>query len=133
MKICYIKEKEETCDFVKRIILRIKRYFNIIEVKESEEKLIYNLPIFKNTKLSKYRINKLCKKIADKLNNQGITNIVLSKHLETVKLLKLKLYCKNLNILDGRLLFKSLIYEIIEYILKIKGKKIEERRYHSIS
>lgn len=133
MKICYIKEKEETCDFVKRIILRIKRYLNIIEVKESEEKLIYNLPIFKDTKLSKYRINKLCKKIAFKLNNQGITNIVLSKHLETFELLKLKLYCKNLNILDGRLLFKSLIYETIEYILKLKGKKIEERRYHFIS
>ena len=83
-------------------------------------KLIYYLPVFADTKLSKYRINRLSKSIVSKLENVGISNIALSQHLETIQLLKLKLYCENMNILDGRLLFKCLSYELIEYILKIK-------------
>lgn len=102
MKICYIKEKEETCDFIKIIITKIKRIFNIIEVKKEQECLFYYLPIFKETKLNKYKINRLVKKISRKLEKDTITNVVLSKYLETVELLKLKLYCKNINILDRK-------------------------------
>lgn len=102
LKICYIKEKEETCDFIKIIITKIKRTFNIIEAKKEQERLIYYLPIFKSTKLNKYRINMLVKKISKKLEKDAITNVVLSKNLETVELLKLKLYCKNINILDRK-------------------------------
>ena len=133
MKVCYIREKEETCDFIKRVIVRIKRIFNIIDIDKNDEKLIYYLPVFADTKLSKYRINRLSKSIVSKLENVGISNIALSKRLETIQLLKLKLYCENINILDGRLLFKCLSYELIEYILKIKNKKMQERRYNIIS
>lgn len=107
--------------------------FNIIDSDKNNEKRIYYLPIFKNTKLSKYKINRLSKKIVNKLENEGISNIALSKHLETIQLLKIKLYVENMNILDGRLLFKCLIYELIEYILNIKNKKMQERRYNIIS
>lgn len=133
MKVCYIREKEETCDFIKRVIVQIKRIFNIIDIDKNDEKLIYYLPVFADTKLSKYRINRLSKSIVSKLENVGISNIALSQHLETIQLLKLKLYCENMNILDGRLLFKCLSYELIEYILKIKNKKMQERRYNIIS
>lgn len=133
LKVCYIREKEETCDFIKRVIVRIKRIFNIIDIDKNDEKLIYYLPVFADTKLSKYRINRLSKSIVSKLENVGISNIALSKRLETIQLLKLKLYCENINILDGRLLFKCLSYELIEYILKIKNKKMQERRYNIIS
>lgn len=133
LKVCYIREKEDTCDFIKRIIVRIKRLFNIIDIVKNNGKLIYYLPIFNGTKLTKYRINKLSMRIVNKLENEGIKNIALSKYLETIPLLKSKLYCKNVNILDGRLLFKCLSYELIEYILNIKNKKIQERRYNFIS
>ena len=133
MKVCYVKEKEDTCDFIKRIIILIKRLFNVIDIVKDNGKLIYYLPIFNSTKLSKYRINKLSMRIVNKLENEGIKNIALSKYLETIPLLKSKLYCENINILDGRLLFKCLSCELIEYILNIKNKKIQERRYNFIS
>lgn len=127
MRVCYIREKEDTCDFIKRIIVKIKRMFNIIDITKIDEKLIYYLPLFSGTKLSKYRINKLARKIVSKLEHEGINNIALSKYLQTVQLLKLRLYGENINILDGRLLFKFLSYELIEHILNMKNKKIQER------
>ena len=127
MKVCYIREKEETCDFIKRIWLRIKRLFNIIEIKEENDKLIYYLPIFSDTKISKYKIKRLTKKIVGKIEDEGINNIALSKKLEENELLKMSFYSNNINILDGRYLFKCLSYELIEYVLKIKNKKIQER------
>ena len=104
LKVCYIREKEDTCDFIKRIIIRIKRQFNIIDIAKNNGKLIYYLPIFNGTKLSKYRINKLSRRIVNNLENEGIKNIALSKYLETIPLLKSKLYCENINILDALLL-----------------------------
>lgn len=132
MRICYIKEKQDTCDFIKKIIVMIKKLFNIIE-KEEEKQLIYYLPIFKNTKLSKCEVNRLSRKIVRNLEKDGIQDIVLSKYLGTIELLKLELYSQNINILDGRILFKCLIPEIIEYILKRKKKKMQERRDNIIS
>lgn len=133
MKVVYIKETEETCDFIKRIIIKIKRMFNIIDIDKNDEKIMYYLPMFKKTKPSKYRINKLSRKIIYNLENEGINDIALSKYLETVELLKLKLYSKNMNILDGRFLFKCLNYELLEYIFNIKNKNMQERRRNFIS
>ena len=133
MKVCYIREKEDTCDFIKRIWLRIKRLFNIIEIKKENERLVYYLPTFNDSKLSKYNIKRLSKKISNKLEDEGINNIALSKKLQTNELLKMSLYSNNINILDGRFLFKCLSYEIIEYILKKRNKKMQERRYNFIS
>ena len=127
MKVIYIKETEETCDFVKRIILKLKCFFNIINIKNVQEKIIYNLPIFANRKISNRKINKLSKKIIKKLEEDGVYNIALSKYLCTVERLKNSFYSENINILDGRYLFKCLSYELIEYVLKIKNKKIQER------
>ena len=127
MKVIYIKETEETCDFVKRIILKLKCFFNIINIKNVQEKTTYNLPIFANRKISNRKINKLSKKIIKKLEEDGVYNIALSKYLCTVERLKNSFYSENINILDGRYLFKCLSYELIEYVLKIKNKKIQER------
>lgn len=133
MKVCYIREKEDTCDFIKRIGLRVKRFFNIIDRKELNDKLIYYLPIFSDTKISKYKIKRLTKKIVGKLEDEGINNIALSKKLEENELLKVSFYSNNINILDGRFLFKCLSHEIIEYILKKRNKKLQERGYNFIS
>ncbi len=128
MKIIYIKEAEETCDIVKRIILKIKKYLNIIKVQSTNDNTIYYLPIFKNSKISKYRIKKLSNKINRLLEVDGSNNIVLSEYLNNNQLLKNYIYIENINILDGRYLFKCLTYKILEYIFKTKNIAMEFRR-----
>lgn len=133
MNICYIKETEETCDFVKRILVKVKRIFNIVELKKDNGKTIMILPIFKSNKIRNKKVVKISKKINKKLYNNNIENVVLSNALADKILLKQKLYEQNINILDGRHLFNLLILEVIEYILKRQKKKIENRRNYNIS
>ena len=57
--------------------------------------------------------------------DNNIENVVLSNYLEENEILKQKLYCQNINILDGRYLFYLLIPEIIEYILKRQKVKLQ--------
>lgn len=131
MNICYIKETEETCDFVKRILVKIKRIFNIVELKKDNEKTIMILPILKSSKIKDKKIKKISKKINKKLYDGNIENVVLSNILSNNILLKQKLYEQNINILNGRYLFNLLIPEVIEYILKRQKKKIENRRNYN--
>ena len=128
MKTIYIRETEETCDFVKRVILKIKKIFSIIKVENSNNRTIYYLPLFINTKISKYRAKKLATKIYKLLEKDASNVIVLSEYLDNNQLFKNYLYSNNINILDGRYLFKCLSERILEYIFKIKGKEIEKRR-----
>ena len=125
MKIIYIKESKETCDIVKRIILKMKKFLNIIKIENDN---IYYLPIFKDSKLSKYRIKRLYSKIYKLLERDETSCVVLSEYLNSNQLLKNYLYSENINILDGRYLFKNMSCEILEYIFKIKNKPIELRR-----
>lgn len=128
MSTIYISETMQTCDFIKRFILYVKKIFNIVKISNVDGKVILYLPIFQEHKLSKYRIKKLSQKIIKVLKKEKILNIVLSNYLETVELLKNNLYSNNLNILDGRYLFKCLSYKIIEYIFKLKKKTMKLRR-----
>ncbi len=128
MRIVYIRETEETCDIVKRFMVCVKRIFSIIYVQNNQDKIIYYLPIFKNKKLSKFRIKKISKKISSLLEKDASETIVLSQYLETIEYLKNMLYSENINILNGRYLFKCLTYKVIEYIFKIKNKTMNFRR-----
>lgn len=125
MNVIYIKETKETCDIIKRIVLKIKKFLNIIKAESTN---IYCLPIFKESKISKYRIKRFCTQISKILDRSGTNTIALSENLNSNQLLKNYLFAKNINILDGRYLFKCLTYETFEYIFKIKNKKIELRR-----
>lgn len=125
MNICYISEMHETCDFVKRIVIKIKKIFNIIEFSEDNGKTTITLPLFKSNKIRNKKIIKIAKRINKKLYDNNIENVVLSNYLEENEILKQKLYCQNINILDGRYLFYLLIPEIIEYILKRQKVKLQ--------
>lgn len=125
MNICYIGETHETCDFVKRIVIKIKKIFNIVEFSEDNGKTTITLPLFKSNKISNKKIIKIAKRINKKLYDNNIENVVLSNYLEENEILKQKLYCQNINILDGRYLFYLLIPEIIEYILKRQKVKLQ--------
>lgn len=124
----YIRETEETCGIIKRILIRIKRVLNVIKVEYNGYNKMYYLPILKGSRLSKYRIKKIANKINFLLERQGATNVVLSEYLGQNQLLKNFLYSKNINILNGRFLFKCLTYQVIEYIFKIKNEAMEFRR-----
>ena len=125
MNICYISETHETCDFVKRIVIKIKKIFNIVEFSEDNGKTTITLPLFKSNKIRNNKIIKIAKRINKKLYDNNIENVVLSNYLEENEILKQKLYCQNINILDGRYLFYLLIPEIIEYILKRQKVKLQ--------
>ena len=125
LKVVYIKETQKTCDFVKRIVTKIKCFFNIINVENKSDKIIYNLPIFYNENKSKNKLEKLSKRIIKSLEEDGLNNVFLSKYLSDSNELKNCLYSKNINILNGRYLFKCLIKETIIYILKIRNEDIK--------
>lgn len=117
---------QKKCDIVKNIILKIKSFFNIIDLKYEENKIIYYLPIIQNKSVSKNKIKKISKKVIRNLEKDSANNVVLSMYLSTLKELKNNLYSENINILDGRYLFKCLTKEAIEYILKIKNEDIRK-------
>lgn len=121
MKIIYIRETEETCDIIKRTLIHIRRFFNIIKV---ESNICY-IPIFKNSKLSKHKIKRITNKINLLLEKYDSTTVALSEYLNSNKLFKNYLYSNNILVLDGRILFKCLTYEIIDYIFKIKNEAME--------
>jgi len=128
LNVIYIKEREDTCDIIKRIMIKMKKFLNIIKIQNINNSLIYELPIFKDCKISKYRIRKLSNRINKLLEKDGSNCIVLSEYLNGKQLLKNYLYIENINILNGRYLFKCLTYKILEYIFKIRNKQMEFRR-----
>jgi len=121
LKIIYIKESEEN-----NWKLKFKRLFNKIEECNIEDKKIYILPVCKETKFTKYLTRKISNGLLKKIYNENIENIVLSEVLNTNKLLKNKLYDNNINILNGRFLYKALSYNVLEYIYKYKKDKFNE-------
>lgn len=128
MKVIYIQETKETCDIVKRLLLKIMKTLNVIKIGVVNNKIIYYLPIFRDDKITKYRLKKFSNKINKMLEKDESNSIVLSQYLSDNKLLQNYLFSENINILDGRDLFKILSEEVLEYIFKIKGEKLELRR-----
>lgn len=126
MNIIYLKETDENCDFVKKFIVKLKKTFNIIELKNESGRKICYLPLFKEKSISKRKISKFSKKIIKILENNGISDVALSEYLSGLEELKNSLYSENINILNGRYLFKCLTEEIIKYILKIKNEDIKK-------
>lgn len=127
MKIGYIRETEESKSFLEKLNLFFKKIFNIIDVKIENEKIIYYLPISNKTKLTTYRIRRILKKLVIILQKEGIYNIAVSKYLSKDEF-KLYLYSQNINILNGRYLYKCLVYNLVKYIFDKKQKQMELRR-----
>ena len=107
------------------VLNQIKKIFNIVEFSEDNGKTTITLPLFKSNRIRNKKIIKIAKRINKKLYDNNIENVVLSNYLEKNEILKQKLYCQNINILDGRYLFYLLIPEIIEYILKRQKVKLQ--------
>lgn len=106
MTCFYIKEASEQ----NKIKLKIKYIFNKLEIKEN----IIELPIRAESKIKNNKNKKIVKKIKE--NNVKIT--VLSNELVKYEQFKNELYSNNINILDGKFLFKVLSKDILECICK---------------
>lgn len=126
--IGYIIKENKINNFTERIKLKIANFFNIVRICIENGKVLIYLPILEKNKVKDKKMVKIAKKLNQKLYNNNIENVVLSTTLQTNQILRQKLNCESINILNGRELFLLLIPEIIEYILKIQKKKLENRR-----
>lgn len=125
MKIGYVKEEQSSKNIINRIKIKIREIFNIIKIQNLDEKIFFILPITNKTKLNKFIIIRLEKALFKQLYDNYIEDIVLSEYLTKIDLLKNKLYSNDINILDGKYLFKALSYNILEYIYNKKNIKME--------
>lgn len=114
MAIFFIQESKEKNKFK----FKINSVLNKLEYNEG----FINLPINNKNKLSKKKINK----ITQKLRKGNIRTVVLSEYLNKIQELKNDMYSNNINIIEGKYLFKLLIEESIKYICKKSNKKMED-------
>jgi len=112
MAVFFIQEAKEE----NSIKLQFKKILNKLEFNGK----FITLPINKKISIKK------AVKFANKLEENNVRNVVLSKYLNNIQELKNEIHSNNINILEGRFLFKLLIKEIIEYICKKTGKKQED-------
>lgn len=93
----------------------LRRLINKIEIERYENGIKYSIP-------------KMNAKLLKQLEKDNIKNVVVAKKdKDNIEFIK-NLYLKNINILNGKILFKHLMPEIIEYllmVLEINKKDIE--------
>lgn len=116
MRIWYVKEAKENIGFLGSLWLWIKCFFGIIKIEIAQDKIICTLPIKSDEILSERKVTKLCKKLNKKLCEFDVAHVVISNFLFSIELFKNKLYEEEINILDGKVLLKFLIYDVISYI-----------------
>ena len=108
----FLIEEEKSASF-------FKKYFKRIEVVNDKILINCNIENFKiSTKI------KLFRKIKNILDSNNIKNVIISKDSEFVNLF----YSNNLDIIDGRILFKKLIIQIIENICTHNNLKSQEKQ-----
>lgn len=147
MQTLYINnlEKENARNILEKIFLWYKKTFNIFDIKNIDNMVICNIPSILNIREKKMEkiSKKICKKFftdfqlkknknriieISKLNKKYFINkIVLSKQLEDNKILKSYISKYNVEILNGRWLFKYLTIKILEYISKKQNISLEEK------
>ena len=125
--IGYIIEAKKANNFTEQIKLKTANVFNAVKICLENEKTLIYLPMLEENKVKDKKMIRIAKKLNKKLYDNNIENVVLSTTLNKNQVLKQKLYCENINILNGRELFLLLIPEIVEYILRIQKKKLENR------
>lgn len=115
-------------NIINRIKYIIKKIFYIPTIKMFENKRIYIFPRNKLYNIAK--TEKMIDKLAKKLDENQIDNIIICKELNKNDKFKNIIYSKNLNILDGKWLYNFLLYDILIYILMLNGLEIENQEIH---
>lgn len=58
--------------------------------------------------------------------------IILSKKVKGLEEIKNMCICNNINILNGKYLFKIMIINVLEHILNIRNEKLENQNIHIV-
>ncbi len=116
--VAYIKEIEE---------LKFKhKILNTIQEENISGKDIFLLPIKENTKTKKSE--KIITRLIKKLHDKKIKYIVLSNELLKNNILKENLINNKIDILDGRILYRILLSNIIDTICYYKNTNIQKEK-----
>lgn len=116
--VAYIKEIEE---------LKFKhKILNTIQEENISGKDIFLLPIKENTKTKKSE--KVITRLIKKLHDKKIKYIVLSNELLKNNILKENLINNKIDILDGRILYRILLSNIIDTICYYKNTNIQKEK-----
>ena len=118
MAIFFIEESKEK----NKCKLKINNILNKVEKRTEGNKIFLQLPIKKGAKVKENKI----KKLVQQMQKYKIKTAVLSTYLNDMETLKNELYSANINILDGKYLFKLLIEETIKYINKKTNTSMEK-------
>ena len=125
LKVVFIEKAERRKYIFSKIEFFLNSCFNIIKIKTKQDSKVYYLYFPCNKEIGKNRAKRISYKIAKRLKEDESNTVVLSKSLYIINNLKTALYSNNINILDGRLLFKCLYNKVIDYILNLRGETIE--------
>lgn len=133
--IKFVDNREELVgDFnnvINRIKYIIKKIFYIPTIKMFENKRIYIFPRNKLYNIAK--TEKVIDKLAKKLNENQIDNIIICKELNKNDKFKNIVYSNNINILDGKWMYNYILYDILIYILILKKIEIEKQEIYILA
>lgn len=101
---------------------KLNNILNRIVEKNEGDKIILELPMKIEKKLS----NKKMKKILNKIEQYRIKTVVLSERLYKIDDLRKSLYSKNIKVLDGKYLFKLLLEDSLYYICSKANTQMEK-------
>lgn len=129
MTTIYIKECEndneliknkKTPDFIKKLVIKIKRKLNIINRKQVNNNYIYIIPNIENKNIEKRILRKIIKESKE-------IQIVLSN-----KLKEKKIQLNQIQIVNGKRVQKYAIEEILEYIVKLSKDENQKLQFQDI-
>lgn len=101
-------------------------FFNIIKKENIEDRKIFSIPIKVNTKQRK--LEKITTKLCQTLYKENIKKIIVSNELQKNEIFKEIVNRNRIDILDGKMLYKILLPEIIETICNYKNSQVKEEK-----
>lgn len=112
------------------LVVKIKKWFHIITVKEIYSGLIFILPIFSSDKKLQNQLRKCIPKVKKLMKKYQISQIVLAEKLQQNEIFMQEFQNnreveRKVHILDEKEMMFYLIKEIIEYISQKQGKTIQ--------
>lgn len=111
----------------KKIIYFFRNLFIIIGIEKiNNDNIICYIPKNYIKMTNKFITKIVSKKICNVLYDNNINIVVLSNKLKTNNIIINAIQSENIEILDGRELFKDLILKIIEYVLSLQNEDISK-------
>lgn len=112
------------------LVVKIKKWFHIITVKEIYTGLIFILPVFQNEKNLQQHLKKCILKVKKLMKKYQISQMVLAQVLQQNESFMQEFQDNRqvetkVHILDGKRLMSYLIKDIIEHIASKQGRTIE--------